>query len=220
MKEFDLVLHAQTIAKNRSKIDHNYFKTWSRNMAYIFGFWCADGNIYQTNRVNQFSIKLKKNDRCLLESILKEMKSSHKIYDYKNNSCGFNIGSKDICNDLISLGGIPNKSLGLKFPNIPSEFISDFIRGYFDGDGTVTNKHYSVKILGTEDFLLKLSEILETENIRIHSIEIANKDENKSSLCKSLTITRLVECEKFRDFIYKDINAESLYLQRKYNRFY
>ena len=28
-------------------INQDYFKIWSRNMAYIFGFWCADGCIYK-----------------------------------------------------------------------------------------------------------------------------------------------------------------------------
>ena len=27
-------------------INQDYFKTWSHNMAYVFGFWCADGCIY------------------------------------------------------------------------------------------------------------------------------------------------------------------------------
>lgn len=71
--------------------------------------------------------------------------------------------------DLIRLGCVPNKSLILKFPseNIFSnpELIRHFIRGYFDGDGSVfisrekhwRNKRYfnviHYRFCGTYDFL-------------------------------------------------------------------
>jgi len=72
---------------NRTSINHNYFKIWSKNMAYIFGLWCADGNIGTQSNGYQFSIKLHKNDRYLLQQILDEMQSEHIIYDKKDNCC-------------------------------------------------------------------------------------------------------------------------------------
>jgi intein/homing endonuclease len=39
--------------------------------------------------------------------------------------------------DLVSIGLTPNKSRRMKLPLIPEIFISDFIRGYFDGDGSI-----------------------------------------------------------------------------------
>lgn len=40
--------------------------------------------------------------------------------------------------DLSKHGCVPNKSLILKFPTtLPNELVNDFIRGYFDGDGSV-----------------------------------------------------------------------------------
>lgn len=41
-----------------------------------------------------------------------------------------------MCEDLINLGCVPNKSLILKFPTfdiVPEKYMSHFIRGYFDG---------------------------------------------------------------------------------------
>lgn len=44
--------------RQQTLVNHDYFKTWSKNMAYIFGLWCADGNIGTQNKGYQFSIKL------------------------------------------------------------------------------------------------------------------------------------------------------------------
>ena len=47
------------------------------------------------------------------------------------------IGSHKLYDALISLGLYPNKSLTIRFPKVPLEYLGDFIRGYFDGDGCV-----------------------------------------------------------------------------------
>jgi len=82
-------------------------------------------------------------------------------------------------NDLERLGCISNKSLILKFPTIDQvseEFIPHFLRGYFDGDGTVfmsanTNgvtdvkyQRINVGICGTFEFLDKVRDIFKLEN--------------------------------------------------------
>ena len=38
------------------------------------------------------------------------------------------IQSKVICNDIIKIGGMQNKSLIIKFPDVPKEYLSDFIK--------------------------------------------------------------------------------------------
>ena len=54
-------------------------------------------------------------------------------------------------NDLIKQGCVPNKSLILTFPNkhqVPKNLINHFIRGYFDGDGSISygiQERYSVR---------------------------------------------------------------------------
>lgn len=50
--------------------------------------------------------------------------------------------SSKLTSDLIKLGCTTKKSLTLQFPTnkiVPKEFMSHFIRGYFDGDGCIWN---------------------------------------------------------------------------------
>ncbi len=55
--------------------------------------------------------------------------------------------SKSFFNSLKSLGGTSKKSLTMQFPQMPKIFLVDFIRGYFDGDGSV----YLVSYARTKD---------------------------------------------------------------------
>ena len=54
------------------------------------------------------------------------------------DSSHFEINSKMIFEDLLALGGSPNKSKSIRMPKVPKEFIGDFIRGLFDGDGSIS----------------------------------------------------------------------------------
>ncbi len=42
-----------------------------------------------------------------------------------------------MCADLNKLGFLPRKTKNLNVPNVPEKFFSDFVCGYFDGDGNV-----------------------------------------------------------------------------------
>lgn len=122
-------------------IDKNFFKNWSSKMAYVLGFFAADGTITINPRgSNYFVLQIK--DKKLLENIREVMASAHKISKriHKKDDSVFyrlQIGSKEMCGDLGKLGFSRNKTKRLALPNIPNEFFNDFTRGYFDGDGNV-----------------------------------------------------------------------------------
>ncbi|MFA6938939.1 MAG: hypothetical protein WC229_01600 [Candidatus Paceibacterota bacterium] len=47
------------------------------------------------------------------------------------------MGSFEMCEDLNKLGLKANKTKNLLLPKVPKKYFSDFVRGYFDGDGNV-----------------------------------------------------------------------------------
>ncbi len=108
-------------------------------MSYILGFMYADGNMIKNKRGAHF-FAVYSSDKCLMEQMLKCMKSEHKLSHrkkFENISYSFQVGSKDMYEDLIKIGLTPNKSKRMRLPNIPKEYFADFVRGYFDGDGSV-----------------------------------------------------------------------------------
>ena len=109
-------------------------------MAYILGFFFADGNIIKTKRGACF-ISVYTSDKDLLTAMRKCLVSDHKISSRRSSSGGLvhrvQTGSKELFNDLVKLGLTPNKSKRMELPAIPEKHFGDFVRGYFDGDGNV-----------------------------------------------------------------------------------
>jgi hypothetical protein len=124
------------------KINKNFFKKWSRDMAYVLGFFAADGYITMNKRGGQFWC-IQITDKKLLESIKKTIEAEHKISIRlprkieENILYRLQIGSIEMCNDLRKLGFSERKTKSLAIPNIPQKYFSDFVRGYFDGDGNI-----------------------------------------------------------------------------------
>lgn len=209
-------LTKEEISKKQSQnarkyyINQDYFKTWSRNMAYILGLWFADGCIYGGK---MFDITLHNKDKYMLEKIAKEFNFEGKIYNYiDRNASRLNFSCVSMYKDLIALGGKENKSLTINFPNIPEKYLSDFIRGYFDGDGSImhikNNRINTAFTCGSKKFLDSLVNILKSQA----NIEGGSYDKS----CVSYKFGKK-DSIKIGNYIYKD-NPE-LFLLRKREKF-
>lgn len=191
-------------------INQDYFKTWSRDMAYIFGFWCADGCIYNKK---MFDITVHKKDRYIIKKIAEKLDYKGNLYDYVDRQAvRINFSCVIIYNDLIALGGKENKSLTLEFPKVPKEYLPDFIRGYFDGDGCACrikgNRFNTSFCSGSKIFLEELLRILKKEaGIEGGSIDFKSY---KLTFGKKDSI-------KLGEYIYK--NNPELFLLRKRQKF-
>lgn len=122
-------------------VDRKFFKKWSPDMAYVLGFFLADGTFDITKRGGYyFGFNIA--DWEILNEMRKVLGSEHKISErpVKHNesqSYRLQIGSKEMCEDLLKLGVSPRKTFQLSVPALPRQFVFDFVRGYFDGDGNV-----------------------------------------------------------------------------------
>ncbi len=148
-------------------------------MAYVLGFFAADGNIVITNRNTHF-LSFYTLDKELIFSIRTALESNHKITKrkYKNGHCyRVQIGSKEMFEDLVCIGMTPNKAKRMLIPSIPHKYYGDFIRGYFDGDGNIwsglNNKKRKIPSVvlraaftsGSKDFLFGLHKLIKAEGI-------------------------------------------------------
>lgn len=114
------------------------FDEYSEGSCYWAGFLAADGCVDAKNRVR---VMLKYDDLGQLEKLKDFLKSTHAISTNTStyNRCSFELTSSHICDVLdINYGIIPNKTDKLTFPiHIPTKYLVHFIRGYFDGDGSI-----------------------------------------------------------------------------------
>lgn len=111
--------------------------------AYLLGFFAADGNISKRKDCNLYALKfnIHKDD----ESILR-LYNDHICFGNANicypkrhpTLCAISIHSNKIGEDLLKLGYDNGKTYtSNNLPEIPTDMTRHFIRGYFDGDGSI-----------------------------------------------------------------------------------
>ncbi|MBU0572622.1 hypothetical protein KKE60_00440 [Patescibacteria group bacterium] len=125
-------------------LNESFFSAWSPKMAYVLGFWFADGDM---KHERSYRVSFSSKDYKHLELIKQVAGSNAKIYRFFNNgvlqgSHYLTLHSKKLYHDLKKLGGTRSNSTTLKFPYVPNKYLHDFIRGFFDGDGSVHNITY------------------------------------------------------------------------------
>ncbi len=205
-----LGLKKQVWSGRKYKVDHDFFKEWTPEMSYVLGFFFSDGNVHYKKKVAQ--IRLHKKDHYILEKISRVMGSDRPVSKYPNSS-QMRINSKILCDDIIRLGCVPRKSLILGFPQIKKGYLPHFIRGYFDGDGSIRfNKPNTIKIsfVGTKKFISKMQISLNKEfNLRSYPI----RRDRTFWTCHYYGD----EARKLCRIMYKD--TKGLYLKRKRDRF-
>jgi DNA-binding transcriptional regulator WhiA len=153
----------------------------SEKKAYWLGALFADGNVSQ-KASKSGQIFLTASDEDWVTNFMKAVESTNKPRTelhskFKTLVWKAQITSKNMFKDLVSLGCVPAKSHIIKLPVLKDEFYSHFIRGYFDGDGSVgiyTNlKKSNWKILkssicsGSEIFINQLLEKLPVNHKKI-----------------------------------------------------
>ena len=160
-------------------VNENFFSNWSSSMAYVLGFFAADGTLTFNRKRRNYYVEFASADCEILNKIRKILESGHKISTRKkgktnpNETFRLQIGSKKIYQNLMKIGFKPNKSLSMDFPSVPVKYLSHFIRGYFDGDGYSTYGQYKRKnrinpakiicsgfVSGSKNFLEKLRQLL------------------------------------------------------------
>lgn len=129
--------------KNRTKYtskDKDFFKKQTPDMAWILGFIASDGTIRK--KENEIKIGLSIKDREILEKIKKTINLDEPIKEYQTklgyDCCSLRWTSEDHKKDLAKYSIVPAKTFILKPPYaLDKKYWIDYIRGYFDGDGSV-----------------------------------------------------------------------------------
>lgn len=160
----------------------DYFKKIdNENKAYLLGYITADGSV--TGKV--LRLECVERDRELIDFAVKEICPTAKVSvserEGRNNTVYSYLGSVDIVNDLKKYHVIKGKQgANLPMPELDSDLIRHFVRGYFDGDGTVYRRgnRPSVSFCADEIFANQLSELFGEIGIRSSVIDMRKYGSN------------------------------------------
>ncbi len=159
-------------------------------MAYVLGWLVTDGCIEYIPR-KRYVIRWDLAERQPLDIILSLMEANHPVRKEERRGSTFYsimLRSQKAVKDIMELGITPNKTFTLKMPDVPQEFLKDFIRGAFEGDGSVfiLDRAKGRKLLNTkfssasESFIRSLGEAIRDETgmvPKIYSRKDTRKDE-------------------------------------------
>jgi intein-encoded DNA endonuclease-like protein len=227
--------NAMEPGRRRYNINQDYFETIdTEEKAYWLGFLAADGTIRlrhggaeKKKRGSSIVLKLAVKDEHHVDKFQKIFGIESRISYHRDytktrkgevsfsDACRVSINSNKLIDDIIDKGVTPRKSQTLDRPNIKDEYQNHFIRGYFDGNGTITfntkdavkENHNVVKNfnIGFACFSDKFKEYLKEE---IGKLNILLRDEPPYSL----SIKNMKDGVVFINYIYKDA---TVFLERK-----
>ena len=196
-----------------------YFnKIDNEEKAYWLGFLYADGCVHS----NDYAVSINITDKEHVEKFKTAIGAiNHNItvtqderFENAKTLYQFSIKDKQLHQDLIKWGCIPQKSLLLnKIPNIPRDYIPHFIRGYFDGDGSLHylkgTDSYRISFIGTKEFLSDVQKELQT-NVTLQG--------NIAGRAYVLQIAGRKQVERILNYLYNN-SQESNRLDRKYQKY-
>ena len=207
-------------------VEDFFDKIDTQEKAYILGILYADGCNY-VNR-NSVTLSLKESDKDILEHITKLIQPTKPLkyinnskqrevsgFENSSNSYRLSIANKHISEKLVELGCVHRKTHSLSFPSenqVPKHLKRHFIRGYFDGDGSVSKgKRCKVNFIGTINFIKKLQDVLFCELGFKHTV-LSQRWKNRENNIRSIGIAGERQCIKLRQWLYKDAN---IFIKRK-----
>jgi DNA-binding transcriptional regulator WhiA len=205
------------IQPNRKySLNEEYFKHIdTEKKAYWYGFFMADGCMYhsKTSYDIQFTLALK--DLSHLEKFSNDIQAEQKpeVKEQGGKNVAFyRISSKKMYNDLIQYGASQRKTGKETIPLIDKKFISHFIRGFFDGDGSfyIDEDNYI-----TCAFVITCSNKSFIDELYNHFNNLFGIEFNViyQNGAYSMRTTSKEKCYKIYKYIYDN---PTVYLDRKY----
>lgn len=181
-------LEEQNIKKIKGNHYRKYFHDFdffenidTEEKAYWLGFMFADGYIVNhENRYGEdsFGLTLAEDSLDSIEKFKKSLHATNPILYDNSKSIGqpqakIVLTSQKTVNDLIDKGCVKQKSLILQPPKkVPEKLLSHFIRGFFDGDGSLTKYNYNnytsyqIQFTTTYEMAIWLREIFGKGDVR------------------------------------------------------
>lgn len=216
----------QSILQRKYRLNEDFFNEIdSESKAYFLGWLFSDGYNYQSRNI--ICLEIESGDSYILDKFSSLIESERPIFNRaKRRANGkemriMNLTSRKLCQQLALLGCTQRKSLTLQFPSLDilGDNLRHFIRGYFDGDGSIylpkkkrTYQGCIVDFTCTPMFATVLSEVIKNK-LNLDMKIYKNKNRNPLTCCCRIAGSATID---LLNWIYKD---SSIFLTRKYKKY-
>lgn len=200
------------------QVNTNFFEDDSPNSNYVMGFFLADGSFLENG------IKFDQNvdDKEILIKINEVMQSTYPIHQYESREtlgyeckpmCRLNITRLEFKYQLLEKGFQLNKTYSENNIKINTNYEKDFIRGFFDGDGSCSydessNSKYISFTIHNEDTANFILSLLKKNSLNFTKYYSQNKN------CYSVIARDYATLNDFYNWIYPK-NESFICLERK-----
>ncbi|WP_019413994.1 LAGLIDADG family homing endonuclease [Paenisporosarcina sp. TG20] len=195
----------------KNKVNENFFKVWTHEMAWVLGLFVTDGHMHNKLHSVYFSQK----DERILRLIAKYMEAEYVLSSFgkTKTTATLIINSKEIKKDLELFGITANKSLTLPFPSIPEEYLSSFVRGVIDGDGWVGHEGYQMNVTsGSQIFAKGLLSIFRSWELKSGITEQKSQAGNP---IYRIWVSGKAELLRLSEIIYKWAGTEDFIVHKR-----
>jgi DNA-binding transcriptional regulator WhiA len=222
IKRIGGIIKPATETHRKYHLNENVFELIdTEEKAYWLGFLYADGSVGIEKYSKTIKLELKEDDYQHLVKFINFLQADYPIRKSRskiNNKFyyhfGVRISSPKLVDDLIKYGCVPNKTYLLKdLPDIDNTLMRHFIRGYFDGDGSISinNNKYEWTIVGKKEFLVNFQNIL----VKQTGVNYTKLKCHKKSDVVYLRYSGNQVVKKICEWLYNDA---TIFLDRKYKR--
>lgn len=192
------------------EIDREFFNRDSRESMWLLGWIYTDGHVNE--KLTKLAVA--KKDVDVLEKMRKHTSYTGNINEGKSYYV-LTIHGKGVSQTLFNRG-IPtkNKTYECSFPIIPKGYEWDFIRGAFEGDGSIVSARgqLQLNLCGVaNDFIMGVNSFLNSNGIKTR---VERRDDGVIVLLSK----NIEDAIRWSYFMYNN-TSEDIRLDRKFNRF-
>lgn len=208
--------------------NHSYFHDIdTEEKAYWLGWMMSDGSIvrHHSRKDRSLNISMCQKSECgyIIENFAKAIsadksivRSYHRIYNGKDRYITqISFASQEMAEDLMSHGVCCDKTEKQIMPKIEEKLIKYFIRGYFEGNGSVyiSQGKIHVAFYGSNQIITDIRDFMYNNGI-FNNVSITHRNR----IC-SIHYGSQLQIKTLFDYLYGDFVEDNMVMYRKYNIF-
>ena len=222
LKKSGFYTHRERIFYSNTK-NHNYFSNINNEYkAYFLGLLQSDGWLHhKSENSKQIGLSLFEDDKYMVEFFKKELDTTNKIVKRTYGDGNIKDTYQLIVDSPILYNDLEKYYISDKFDkqfmpaSLGDNLLNHYIRGLFDGDGTVCitpkTKNIHIGFLGSRQSMSQLSFYL-SYKLGIYQTQPRKSDSQSNIELYTLRYAEKQDTEKIYKFLYQNAN---LYLTRK-----